>query len=367
MLLLAFFTSILASPPMTHAFPEMVRHNYVNCNACHVSPAGGGLLNEYGRMTAAEVLSSWGSPEEAMFLFGAPDPSKLTKALNLGGDVRVLQVHREDRAVREGRFIPMQASIEGALTIGPITAVGSFLRPKRDRSFAKEFTRYYLMGNVLESLQVRAGHFVPSFGLNVPYHTVVTRDRLGFGMESERDTAEAHWSGELWHGAVSVSESRADSRVAEKEKGISGQAEIFFADSHRLGASVWRGESERQKRVLAGAHGLFGFTHSLYWLTEMTVQSKRGKVARGADRETGIFHFSRLGYELTKGLHALALEEFAKTDLSRPSTQFQSVGVGGLWYPRPHLELELTFNQRRSFQFSPEWEDYAYLLVHFYL
>ena len=39
------------------AFPEMIRHGYINCNACHVSPAGGGLLTAYGRTISKELLS----------------------------------------------------------------------------------------------------------------------------------------------------------------------------------------------------------------------------------------------------------------------------------------------------------------------
>ena len=33
----------------TFALPTMVRLGYVNCAGCHISPQGGGLLNEYGR------------------------------------------------------------------------------------------------------------------------------------------------------------------------------------------------------------------------------------------------------------------------------------------------------------------------------
>src|SRR5687768_13058242 len=32
-----------------YALPVMVRLGYPNCASCHVSPQGGGLLNEYGR------------------------------------------------------------------------------------------------------------------------------------------------------------------------------------------------------------------------------------------------------------------------------------------------------------------------------
>lgn len=349
------------------AFPEMVRHGYVNCNACHVSPSGGGLLTPYGRMTATELLSTWGSEKEAMFLHGRPNPEKFPAFLNLGGDVRMLQVHRENRFTREGAFIFMQAGVEAAVTVGSVTAAGAFGRPDRQtRRIEPEFTRFYLLTEPVESLQLRAGRFLPAFGLNEPHHTIPTRAALGFGYNSERDQVEAQWSGESWHGAAAASQSRVVSKVAEKEKAASFQLEKFFAETYRLGVSVWKGDSEKQSRWLWSGHGILGFTKSLYALTEYTWQSRRAKVAR-ADRETGLFQFTRLGYEWTKGLHLLGLQEFSKSDLARSETQFQSFGAGMLWYPRPHFEFEITFNQRRSFQRSHEWEDYAYLMLHYYL
>ncbi len=42
-------------------------------------------------------------------------------------------------------------------------------------------------------------------------------------------------------------------------------------------------------------------------------------------------------------------------------------GGGPVWYPRPHFELELMFTQRRILRTSPDWEDYAYLMFHYYL
>ncbi len=357
---------LLLSLIKAHAFPEMVRHHYVNCNACHVSPAGGGALTPYGRMTASELLSTWGSEREAMFLHGLPNPDKWPEAVKMGGDFRAIQVHRENRSLREGRFVVMQTSLEGGVELGPFTAMASFGRPGRDRRIHPDFTRFYLLANATDQLQLRAGRFVPAYGLNVPHHTLPTRMALGFGYESERDTLEAHWSGEQWHGAASVSRSLPKSAVQEKEIASSLQLETFLLDSYRLGISGWAGESEKQKRVLASVHGILGFTPHFYALAELALQNKRSKLAPSG-RSTGVFQFARLGYEVTKGLHLLALEEFTKTNSLVPSSQSHSFGVGTLWYPRPHLEFELTFSQRRNFQVSREWEDYAYLLLHYYL
>lgn len=361
MLLLALLFSQLS-----HAFPEMVRHHYVNCNSCHVSPSGGGLLTEYGRGMAGEVLSTWNYENEALFLHGALKPEKMPKAVNIGGDVRALQVHRENRSVREGRFILMQAQVEAGVTAGPVTAVAAFGKPDRENKIRGEFTRFYLLANANENLQLRVGRFLPPFGINLPHHTLPTRQGIGFGYDSERNTIEAHWNDEAWHGALSASQGRLQSRLGENERAVSFQLEKFFLDSHRVGLSLWNGESERQKRWLIGGHGIFGFTEHFYYMTEFTVQSKRTKTAQG-DRETGIYRFGRLGYEITRGLHLLAMEELAKSNLSRSNSLSVMYGVGALWYPRPHFEFELALNQRKSLQTSRDFEDYAYLMLHYYL
>jgi hypothetical protein len=356
----------LLVPVAAQAYPEMVRHHYVNCNSCHVSPAGGGLLTEYGRGMAGEVLSTWNYENEALFLHGALKPGKIPAAINIGGDVRALQVHRETKSVREGRYILMQSQVEVGVTAGPITAVAAYGKPDQENHIQAGLGRFYLLANASENLQVRAGRFTPAFGINLPHHTLPTRQALGFGYDSDRNALEAHWNGEQWHGAASVSESRIASQIRERERAVSLQAEKFFADSYRVGLSAWNGESDRQKRWIVSGHGILGFTEHFYLMSELAWQSKRTKGPAG-DRDAGIFQFNRLGYEVTKGVHLLAQQDFAKANLANAATQALGLGVGALWYPRPHFELELSLQQRKALRTSREFEDYGYLLFHYYL
>jgi len=364
LLLFSFFGGASA-----FGFPEMVRHHYVNCNACHVSPSGGGLLTEYGRGMATELLSTWGREGEGFLFHGMFDPVALGKAsrhLNIGGDLRTVQTYADNVNVREGRFILMQASAEAAVSAGDFSLVGSFGKVNRRNQIEPEFSKFFLLASIADALQIKAGRFLPAFGIRTANHTLPTRQPLGFGFDSERHGIEAHWSGEKWHSSFSATESRLQSAIGDSERSAGFQLERFIADRFRVGTSIWNGASERQKRWIGSLHGILGFTDKFYLLTEFAWQSRRVKAAVG-DRDTGIFHFGRLGYEVKKGFHLLLLEDFGKPNLSNAASQQHSFGVGVLWYPRPHFEFELNFYQRKNLARRGGFEDFGILMAHYYL
>src|SRR5271155_769417 len=78
-------------PRTASAYPWMIRHKYQGCVPCHADPSGAGLLTDYGRAMAENVLRSrYGvpAPDEpssvANFLWGVPTPDWLL----LGGSIR---------------------------------------------------------------------------------------------------------------------------------------------------------------------------------------------------------------------------------------------------------------------------------------
>jgi hypothetical protein len=351
-----------------YAFPEMVRHHYVNCNACHVNPNGGGLLNEYGRGMSAEVLSTWHYDSEALFLHGLLKPGTIPSAINIGGDVRALQLHHESNSVREGRYILMQTALEAAVTVGPITADASYFAPDAMNHVHGELTHFFLLGSVTDTVQVKAGRFLPAFGVNDPNHTLSPRQNLGFGYGSERNAVETHYSGEQWHLAGGYSVSRAESQVRDKERAGNLQIEKFFLDKYRVGVSLWAGEGDLQKRWLASIHGILGFTEKLYLSDETTWQNAKAKFGPiEGPLTTGVYHFDRLGYEIFQGFHMTAIEDVSVTNVALPNTLTVLLGGGPVWYPRPHFEANLIYSQRKILRTSALFETYAYLMLHYYL
>ena len=73
---------VLAVAGTAHAYPQFQLSHDQTCSGCHISPAGGGLLNENGLQTA-ETLSQFGTAPE--FMYGKV---KLPDYLLIGGDLR---------------------------------------------------------------------------------------------------------------------------------------------------------------------------------------------------------------------------------------------------------------------------------------
>jgi hypothetical protein len=355
---LFFLLSLFVSTKVL-AYPEMVRHHYPNCIACHESPSGGGLLNAYGRGISFSLLSTWGSANEARPFYGAIDNKWMKNWFNAGGDLRGLQLHTNSAQGMMGRFIRMQAGIETAFKVGQVKFVSFFGKQETGHRLVGEFTRYFLMYQPLDELTIRAGRFLPNFGLNVAEHSLPTRKGLGFDQGQERNQVETMWSGENFNSSIALTESVKTDKKKTTEKAGTAQINYTFFDNYKLGTSVWLGKENGKSRQIYGLHGILGITEKLYYLTEFDFQSS-------FDRKHGLFHFSKLGYEIVKGFHLLGLEDYRKADMTNDKTLVNSYGLGAAFYPRPHFDIEASWNKMRVAAMSSDYMDYAYLMLHFY-
>jgi len=188
------------------AYPQYQLSRDTTCTACHVSPAGGNLLSENG-YAVAEAVSQFGTAPE--FMYGKiPTPDWLV----LGGDLRGAAGYLKTPENAIAAF-PMQIELYGAATFAKAFSLHFNFGPRPSTVGNEAATsvwsrEHYFMWQQKpgenEGLYVRAGRFMPVFGLRLAEHTVYTRryggtalfaDTYGVAAEYIDPKFEAHVTG----------------------------------------------------------------------------------------------------------------------------------------------------------------------------
>lgn len=359
----AFFLLMIVAGN-SHAFPELIRHGYVNCTSCHTSPNGGGMLTPYGRQLSREVLSTWGYDGEERFAYGLV---KTPEWLGLQTDSRAVQTYLNNSRVEQSRFIFMQTDLEAAATIGKFTADATVgIQPDTSYNKAGGFVfsrRHFLMYKPTDEISVRAGRFFPAYGVNFADHQLSVRRNLGFDEGAETYNLEGSYIGEKYDFFATVNAGRPDASSLQKDSGIILRSGMAIGDNRKVGLSYFWGTRDGMSRHMFGPYALIGFAPNVFLLFEGSVQAN---VVGG--RTTWQFvDYTRLDYEFFKGIHVYVAHEILGLNLSNTAQALgQSFGVGAQWFPRPHIEL-MSLLQKRRVLGGTEYSDFAWLLLHFYL
>jgi hypothetical protein len=346
---LAFLTS-LAAAPLAQAFPGSVRWGYANCVTCHVNVAGGGVLTPYGRLLSRELLSHSGGEDEPEFAYGAFD---LPAWLQLGGDITYA-------ATSEHPLRLEQADLEAAARHGRLLAVATVGRAG-DATHAMGYDwmsrRHYLEVAATRLLSVRAGRFLPNFGVWNGDASVATRAGLGW----DRDTynVEANWIADRWN--VAATGILAGTGAAPAERGVSLSGGLFFAGKRKVWLSyLARGRPGLSRRA-GGLAGVFGIGSHAYLLAQGDLQ----RLETDAVARRDFYGNACLARETIKGLYVLLVDEVSRRGLDEPGRWSHSYGAALRFFPRPHFEAQLRWRQRDREAVSTELDGVS-LFVHFY-
>jgi hypothetical protein len=358
---------LLVGSPAAFAYPGMIRQGYVNCTACHVSPSGGGVLNEYGRELSGELLSARAKPGESAFLYGA-FATKLPETLLLGGDTRLMSIYRDNPVYREKRLFLMQSDIEGAYRMGKFTLD---LEAGYLDSGDFQTLRHYLMYQVDEADAVRAGKFRNNYGINTDEHQLTIKNNLGWTDETETYNVEysrltgaySLYATALFGAPESVDQRKGLSigRTGVADHGGSVKASAFVADKFEIGASYFYGRKLGSDwRTVTGPFVTLGFTPRFFYLGELDFQNQN---------KWGVFDFQRLTYEVVQGLQLFVSQELASSNLpgGGMNSRLLRYGVGALFFPRPHFELDMRLNEQEDSYGENGFHPVAWLMLHFYL
>jgi hypothetical protein len=358
---------LLGWPLVGHTFPEMVRHGYVSCTTCHVSPSGGGALTAYGRSLSKELMSTWSYEGEENLLHGAVTTPEW---LMVGGDIRYIQTHLDNPSVRQGDFFLMQADLELAAQVGKWTAAvtsGVEGGPATVRNRGQYVShQHYLNYRPTDELSIRAGKFLTQFGIRSPNHTIVTERGLQFDQGSETYNLELAYISESFDTFFTIITGRPDDPTFDPEKGASLTFAKNILEKMKVGLSAYRGESNQARRSLIGPYAILGFSKSLFLLSEVDYQVKDFKLA-GVAQTKGLVSYQRLNYEFTQGFIGYALHQLSYLNFDSGRSRADSVGLGLQFFPRPHFEFQVEFTKQRNLQSFDRYYDVGYLLMHYYL
>lgn len=372
--LLCFFLGTLYGARPAYAYPELVRHGYVNCTSCHFAPTGGSTLTPYGRQLSGEVLSTWSYDGEtkAAFLITTPD------WLHLAGDYRGAYVIENTPNIEQGMSQFMQLDAGGAITYKNFTfnAFVGYQDPDNPVRWTDYLTanNYYVMYHVTDEFALRGGKFYPAYGIFTANHSLLIRDTLNIHQpvplgDGQSYNLEVSYIGDTYNVIATGVFGRPDDPSTQRGVGATLVVSRAFADHYKAGLSYLYGTNDIYNRHVFGPYGILGFTQSLYLLSELNFQAYTPKTGPGYNPvQWGGVETSRLGYEVVRGLNLILSQEYGRLQFSNLTSLQERYGVGVWWFPTPHLEGAIEYQKRlnRAQPFA-SFYDYLYILWHLYI
>lgn len=365
-IVLLFISFIVAGK--SHGFAENVAHGYGNCMACHVSPAGGGVLNDYGRALSKELMSTWGWKDSEKPLFGAGEN---TEWLKIGGDYRAIQTYFNNSEVKQGKQFEMQKNIELALKGAHLWIVGALGTQEGPEGIPKKgqflSERHYVLWEINDTVKLRAGKFRLNFGLYEPNHNRLTEQAIGFGPSSESYILEFSKLSEVDEIFISADLGRIDiPRDRSSEKSFSLNYAKYTSEKSKIGGNLIIGESESLRRSLFGLYGIGGFGER--WILKSEIDYQQSFAANTPNERADLMtSMASLGYQWTQGFLPYLILEHLQRNLADSDTKRSSAGIGVQWLPIPHIELQAEFKKQTQNDVAIKESDSGWFLFHFYL
>jgi hypothetical protein len=378
MVVFALLAVAAAAPAGAYPFFQFTSGS-ARCAQCHVSPAGGGILNAWGREESTDAISGGG---DGAFLHGAVT---LPDALLLGGDFRVAAL-ANDVGGTEGTELaafPMQADLTAAIKASEAwTIVGVVGARGRVRSGAPDAMasdasdvsapslgsyvisrEHYVMWRPddAEGIYVRGGRFSAPYGLRLADHTAYVRRYLGYNLQDETYGLGVGWMGGTFeiHATGFVYDPLQG--AAREEVGgallVEGQGDYFA-----VGLSARASVAPTSTRLQAGLHGKLTLGESL--LAQVEADGVRELFDGPGDR-TQLAIYAGPVWIPHKSIYAgVAYQAFAE-DLRVQSVLRQGVDGFVSYFPIAHVEVMASTRAQRI---GPHEHAYnAMLQLHYYL
>lgn len=320
------------------AYPQFQLGKDQTCSSCHLSPSGGGLLNENGRSVANSISKFSSNPDVLDGLITPPD------WLDLGGDFRGNAGYIQAPFKTLDMF-PMQADLEASAHFSGFRAYATVgFRPTQDgneTATAVWSREHWLMWQNQENspygLFVRIGRMMPVLGLRLAEHPDYIRRYGGTALYTETYGAQVAYI---------------DKRYEVHASGFLADPLIDTVDTARGGALY--GEYRLTEHASVGAEGMIqstdddrryrgGLTGKLFIpgpdvQLQAEVQMVGDKVLAGGFTKQ-IVGYALASTEIGSGLQLDVGLGHYDEDLAVKNLDRDCVDVNLHWYATSHIEL----------------------------
>lgn len=359
------------------AFPQYQFSTGVGrCDQCHFAPAGGGLINTFGRDAVSDELTTFGG--NGAFLHGAV---RLPAWLALGGDFRGAFASEDvqDPNGTKNAVFPMQADAQARLAYGPLSFYGvlgfrgqvrsdSDVIPLQnyqpiDVSQLISREHYFMLRASPLGAYVRAGRFFAPFGLRLAEHFLYVRRDLGFNTLEETYNLSSGYVAEGWEVHITAFAPDFIRHIGSREGGVAGYGEVRFADRAALGLQARVADGPGMVRTTGGALGK-------YWLEPLRTLflAEADIVRRDVDAVGPSYQFIGMGglsVLPVKGIMATVLQEHEQVDLRDSGTTYDATSVLLNWFPYAHCEVQGM--ARFELPHGGQWAKTFFIQLHYFL
>lgn len=346
----------------SYAYPEMIRHGYVSCTTCHLSPSGGGLLTSYGKSLAKELLTfkSTKKLEESIDDEKSKNQEVIEKWI-YGANARALLFHRDNEYESSYVTIPMQLEANGAYNTDKYAFVlGAGVAGQRSGNGAEGgpafiLSNAYGLYRLNDEFNIRLGQFLPAYGLNNALHATGTRAPIGFGYKDQRPTLELSFISDNWTFFVSQSTEKSSNHG---KSATSAQGQYNITQSSKLALNYW---TESDLRELYGFWFVTPVYEHFYLSADYNIQKEK------KFETEGLFYYAKFGYEFRQGIHGYLMKDFSHRDTQLKFTKVDRYGIGVQVFPLLNWEVDAVWLKEKNLVSSQVEGDYAYIMVHYYL
>lgn len=259
------FALALAAPAVVQAFPTYVRLGYQHCNACHISPQGGGLLNEYGRsIDAGESL--WPREYEPSDVWGSRITQDARGVLQervststgqpILGKVRARMLYRNATELGKGLRLSATIGAENLSSPRQRLAYQSPIIPKT----------YYVTSALISyranrHIEFAAGRDQLPTGINIPDLTSLIRSRNAVGFYDAPMQLKLFVQGKRYQ-VTPYAFGRGGPEPAgtvESGAGMRAEFDVLGKGTTLVGINGLRGTARNVNRALVGPFVRLGF------------------------------------------------------------------------------------------------------------